>query len=87
MNRPEQYRCIAIMGATATGKSDLAIQLAHRLNGEVVSMDSRQVYRGMDIGTAKILTTEMDGIPHHLIDILDPSEPNSAGDHARDVIA
>ena len=71
------------MGATATGKSELAIYLAHRLGGEVVSMDSRQVYRGMDIGTAKVLPDEREGIPHHLIDILDPSETNNAGEHAR----
>jgi len=72
---------VAIMGATATGKSDVAIHLAGILGGEVVSMDSRQVYRGLDIGTAKVLAAEQRGIPHHLIDILDPQEPNSAGKH------
>jgi tRNA dimethylallyltransferase len=75
-------RCIAILGATATGKSELAIGLAERIGGEIVSMDSRQVYRGMDIGTAKVMPAEQRGIPHHLIDILNPDETNSAGRHA-----
>jgi tRNA dimethylallyltransferase len=73
---------IAVMGATATGKSDLALLLASRFNGEIISMDSRQVYRGMDIGTAKVPVDERASIPHHLIDILDPDESNSAGRHA-----
>lgn len=70
------------MGATATGKSQLAIAIAHRFGGEVISIDSRQVYRGMDIGTAKILPGEREGIPHHLIDIMNPDEANNAGKHA-----
>jgi tRNA dimethylallyltransferase len=70
------------MGATATGKSDLALDLAVRLGGEIVSMDSRQVYMGMDIGTAKVPASIRRGVPHHLIDILAPNEPNSAGRHA-----
>ncbi|MBI4721270.1 MAG: tRNA (adenosine(37)-N6)-dimethylallyltransferase MiaA [Chitinivibrionia bacterium] len=77
------YFCIAIMGATATGKSAFAIELAGRICGEVVSMDSRQVYRGMDIGTAKVGLAEQQGIRHHLIDIMNPDEANSAGKHAR----
>lgn len=78
---------VAIMGATATGKSDVAIQLAEIFGGEVVSMDSRQVYRGFDIGTAKISASEQRGISHHLIDILDPDEPNSAGKHVERALA
>ncbi len=74
------------MGATATGKSDLAIRLAERFSGEIVSMDSRQVYIGMDIGTAKVPKPERWGIPHHLIDILQPDEPNSAGLHSQRAI-
>jgi tRNA dimethylallyltransferase len=74
-------RSMAVMGATATGKSDLAIQLAGRFGGEIISMDSRQVYRGFDIGTAKVPPEEQGGIPHHMFDILDPSEPGSAGAH------
>jgi len=65
---------IIIAGPTAVGKSDAAVELALRIGGEVVSADSVQVYRGMDIGSAKITKEEMRGVPHHLIDILDPSE-------------
>ena len=63
---------IALVGPTAIGKTALSIELAHRFNGEIVSVDSMQVYRYMDIGTAKIGREEMDGIPHHLIDIVTP---------------
>jgi len=79
---PSGARSIAIMGATATGKSDLALDIAVRLGGEIISMDSRQVYIGMDIGTAKVPISIRRGIPHHLLDILTPNEPNSAGRHA-----
>ena len=65
---------IVIAGPTCTGKSATAVRLAKAVGGEVVSADSMQVYRGMDIGTAKIAHQEMDGIPHHMIDILDPTE-------------
>lgn len=71
------------MGATATGKSAVAIDLARRFAGEVISMDSRQVYRGLDIGTGKVTAEDTRGVPHHLIDILEPSESTSAGAHAR----
>jgi len=63
---------LVIVGPTASGKSDLAVTLAKKLNGEVVSADSRQVYTGLDIGTGKITTKEMRGVPHHLLDIADP---------------
>ncbi|MBQ4648626.1 MAG: tRNA (adenosine(37)-N6)-dimethylallyltransferase MiaA [Clostridia bacterium] len=72
-------KIIAVVGATATGKSGLSVKLAKALDGEIISGDSAQVYRGMDIGTAKIRGDEMQGIPHHLIDILDIEEPFSAG--------
>ena len=65
---------LVIAGPTAVGKSNLALYLAGRLNGAVISADSMQVYRGMDIGTAKMTKEEMDGIPHYLIDIIDPDE-------------
>ncbi|MDO4961307.1 MAG: tRNA (adenosine(37)-N6)-dimethylallyltransferase MiaA [Eubacteriales bacterium] len=71
-------KLIIIAGPTAIGKSGLAIRLAKEIGGEVISADSMQVYKGMDIGTAKVTAAEMDGIPHHLIDILDPSEEFSA---------
>lgn len=75
-------KLIAVVGATATGKSLLAVRLARALNGEVISGDSAQVYRGMDIGTAKITAGEMCGVPHHLIDIADIESPFSAGSFA-----
>ncbi len=72
-------KVIAVVGATATGKSGLAVRLAQSFNGEVISGDSAQVYRGMDIGTAKVSKEEQGGIPHHLIDILDIDSSFSAG--------
>ena len=65
----------AIVGPTAAGKSDLSIALARRIGGEIVNADSMQLYRGMDIGTAKLARSERRGIPHHLLDVLDVREP------------
>lgn len=65
---------VVLTGPTAVGKTELSIQLAQKLDGEIISADSMQIYQKMDIGTAKIRKEEMDGIPHHLIDVLDPSE-------------
>ncbi|MEV5962341.1 tRNA (adenosine(37)-N6)-dimethylallyltransferase MiaA [Kribbella sp. NPDC051952] len=65
---------VAVVGPTAAGKSDLSVALCKSLGGEVVNADAMQVYRGMDIGTAKISTAEQDGVPHHLLDILDVTE-------------
>lgn len=67
-------KIIIISGPTAVGKTNISINLAKRINGEIISADSMQVYKGMDIGSAKISPEEMDGIKHHLIDILDPKE-------------
>ena len=67
-------KLLILTGPTAVGKTKLSLALAHQLNGEIISADSMQVYRGMDIGTDKILPAERDGIPHHLIDIMDPRE-------------
>lgn len=78
----ERIRCLAVTGATASGKTALAIALARALDGEIVSCDSMQVYRGMDIGTAKATPEEQALVPHHLIDILDPTEPFCAADYA-----
>ncbi|MEE9270386.1 MAG: tRNA (adenosine(37)-N6)-dimethylallyltransferase MiaA [Candidatus Krumholzibacteria bacterium] len=72
---------VAIMGATATGKSRVAIALARSFGAEIISMDSRQVYRGLDVGTAKVSAGERAQVVHHLIDVLDPAEANSAGRH------
>ena len=71
---------IAIVGPTAVGKTELSIEIAKRFNGEVISGDSMQVYKGMDIGTAKISSEEMQGVPHHLLDIKEPDEAYSAAD-------
>lgn len=76
-------RVVSIVGATATGKSGLALELAERLGGEIVNADALQVYRGFDIGTAKPAPEEQRRVPHHLLDILDPHEPFSAGEFAR----
>lgn len=70
----QQKRVLVITGPTATGKSALGVAMARRLDGEVISADSMQVYRGMDIGTAKITPEEMQGVPHHLLDVADPAE-------------
>jgi tRNA dimethylallyltransferase len=72
-------KLIAIVGPTASGKTTLGIELARRLDGEIVGADSRQVYRGMDIGTAKPAAAEQKAATHHLIDIVDPDEPFSLG--------
>lgn len=65
-------KIVIISGPTAVGKTSISIKMAHRLNGEIISADSMQVYKGMDIGSAKITSGEMEGITHHLIDILEP---------------
>src|SRR5215210_5259374 len=74
MQKTNKRPLILIIGPTAVGKTEIAIQLAERLNGEIVSADSRLFYRGMDIGTAKPTQQEMQRVPHHLIDIADPDE-------------
>jgi tRNA dimethylallyltransferase len=66
---------VAVVGPTAAGKSELAVELALHLGGEVVNGDSMQIYRGMDIGTAKLPVAERKGVPHHLLDVLDVTEP------------
>lgn len=73
-------KAIAIVGPTAVGKTALSIQLAHHLNGEVISGDSMQIYRHLDIGTAKITPAEMEGVPHHLINIRDLNQRFSAAE-------
>lgn len=74
---------LVIVGPTASGKTELSIELAKQVDGEIISGDSMQVYRNMDIGTAKITSEEMEGIPHHLIDILEPDVSFSAYDFQR----
>ena len=65
---------VILTGPTAVGKTALSIGLAKAIGGEIISADSMQVYRGMDIGSAKIRPDEMEGVPHHLIDVLDPED-------------
>ncbi len=72
---------LVILGPTASGKSDLAVRLAKRLKGEVISADSRQVYKGLNVGTGKITKAEMKGIPHHLLDVADPRTVFSVSDY------
>src|SRR5260221_5858059 len=78
---------IAVLGPTATGKSALALALAERHGGEIINCDSTAVFRGFDIGTDKIAMEERRGIPHHLIDIADPTEEYTAAQFARDAAA
>ncbi|MGQ4515518.1 tRNA (adenosine(37)-N6)-dimethylallyltransferase MiaA [Streptomyces sp. DW26H14] len=76
-------RVIAVVGPTAAGKSDLGVHLARQLGGEVVNADSMQLYRGMDIGTAKLARGERGGVPHHLLDIWDVTETASVAEYQR----
>lgn len=78
---------VAVVGPTASGKSALGIALAHKLGGEVVNVDSMQLYRGMDIGTAKLPVDEREGIPHHLLDIWDVSRVASVAEYQSQAVA
>ncbi len=76
----KKQKIVVIIGPTAVGKTKLSIELAKRYRGEIISGDSMQIYRGMDIGTAKIKQDEMEGVPHHLIDIKNPDQDFSAAE-------
>ncbi len=78
---------IAVIGPTASGKSELALDVAGRINGEIVNYDSVQLYRGFDIGSAKLPVDERRGIPHHLLDAIDPEAVFTAGEYAREARA
>lgn len=80
-------RVVAVVGATATGKSDLAVRLALALGGEVVNADASQLYRGMDVGTAKLPVPQRLGVPHHLLDVLDVTDEASVAAYQRDARA
>lgn len=77
-------KVIAIVGPTASGKTSLSIFLAQKIGGEVISADSRQVYRGLDIGTGKVTKKEMSDIPHHLLDVANPKKIYTASDFQKD---
>lgn len=79
-NKP---KLIAVVGPTSSGKSDLAVSIAKKYNGEVVSVDSRQVYRGLNIGSGKITKAEMKGVPHHLLDVANPKKVFTASDFVK----
>ena len=72
---------VAIIGPTASGKTALSIRLAKEIDGEIINGDSMQIYRHMDIGTAKITEAEMEGVPHHLLDIKEPTEGFSVAEY------
>ena len=80
---PTSPRVVSVVGATAAGKSDLAVALARSLGGEVINTDSMQLYRGMDIGTAKLTIEERAGIPHHLLDVWPVTEAASVAEYQR----
>src|SRR3954454_21138570 len=82
-----RIRLVAVLGPTATGKSALALAIAERFGGEIVNCDSTAVYRGFDIGTDKLPEEHRRGIPHHLIDIVDPTAEYTAAQYARDASA
>jgi len=74
MTRKQTKKVLVIVGPTATGKSALAVRLARKIDGEIISADSRQVYKGLDIGSGKITKREMKGVPHHLLDVVSPKK-------------
>ena len=77
----EKIEVVAVVGPTASGKTALSIRLAKEFNGEIINGDSMQIYKGLDIGTAKITEEEMEGIPHHLLDIKEPTESFSVAEY------
>ncbi|MFJ7918501.1 tRNA (adenosine(37)-N6)-dimethylallyltransferase MiaA [Lysinibacillus fusiformis] len=82
-NKLQQAEVVAIVGPTASGKTALSIELAKKYNGEIINGDSMQVYKGLDIGTAKITEDEMEGVPHHLLSFLEPTESFSVADYQK----
>ncbi len=84
MKENPRQKILVLVGPTASGKTSLAVHIAHTFSGEVISADSRQVYRGLDVGTEKITRAEMAGVPHHLIDCIDPETIYTAFDFKND---
>ena len=81
MTQSRKPKILVVVGPTAVGKSDIAVHLAQKFNGEVVSADSRQVYTGLDVGTGKITSSEMRGIPHHMLDVTNPKNRFSVSEY------
>jgi tRNA dimethylallyltransferase len=77
-------KVISIVGPTASGKTSLSIELAHRFSGEIISADSRQVYKGLDLGSGKVTIEEMQGVPHHLLDVALPEQIYTVSDYVRE---
>lgn len=84
MNKQDRPKVIVIGGPTASGKTGLSVELAKKINGEIISADSMQIYKQMDIGTAKVTEEEKQGIEHYMIDIISPEERYSVSDYKRD---
>lgn len=82
-----QGKLVAVLGTTACGKSGLGVELAKAFQGEIISADSRQVYRGLDLGTGKVTEEEKAGVPHHMLDVVSPNEPYSVADFQRGAYA
>ncbi|POZ57556.1 tRNA dimethylallyltransferase [Lysinibacillus sphaericus] len=80
-NKIQQAEVVAIVGPTASGKTALSIELAKKYNGEIINGDSMQIYKGLDIGTAKITEEEMEGVPHHLLSFKEPTESFSVAEY------
>ena len=83
MQTKEKIPILAVVGPTASGKTALGVELAKAYNGEVVSADSMQIYRGLDVGTAKVTPEETQGVPHHLVDIVGPEQSFSVADYVQ----
>jgi len=79
----KKLQVIIILGPTATGKSSLAVKIAKKVNGEIISADSRQVYKGLDIGTGKITEKEMKGVPHYLLDVVNPKSKFTVAEYKK----
>ncbi len=80
MKSKQKPSILVILGPTASGKSALGVKLAKKMNGEIISADSRQVYTGLNLGTGKITQSEMKGIPHHLLDVINPKKQFSVSE-------
>lgn len=83
MKKQTKPKVVVILGPTATGKSDFAVEIAKKINGEIISADSRQVYVGLDIGSGKITKKEMKGVPHHLLDVANPKKVLSVAEYKK----